>query len=109
MESGTAFAAYIGGEDGAASSVDLEFDVAAVFKKQLEVFGIQPELTEIFADLVCGGPGGRSSGPAIISAGMFEFEEAAVVKLERAAVELAVHVVPYDSLFRVLGKAHNRR
>jgi hypothetical protein len=73
------------------------------------MFGVEPELLNRSADLVCDCGFSRGSGPAIAAARVLELQITSVGKIQQAAIECTVHGVPCDVSPGVIGEVHNTR
>jgi len=65
-----------------------ELGVAPILEKELQVFCIEPELTQSPADLSRIGIVGRGSGPALIACSVNKLQEAAVFEKQSRFCEL---------------------
>ena len=83
--------------------------IAAIFKEQLQMFRVQPELAYRLANLVGQRSVCRRASPAVGSAGVFELQDAAVGEVQLALIECGVDGVSNDVSFSVLGKVHAAR
>jgi hypothetical protein len=86
-----------------------KFDVAAVFEKELKVFGIESKLPNRTTNFIPDRRIGRSASPAIAAARMFEFQPTAVCEIQRRMVECDVHRIAYGVGSGVLRKVHDGR
>jgi hypothetical protein len=86
-----------------------EFGVTAVFKEQLQVFGIKPELMYRPADFVGHSRRSRSPGPAIHPAGVLEAQFTSIAEVDRGLGECQVCNILRRMFSRVVGKAHSSR
>ena len=61
--------------------------IAAIFKEQLQMFRVQPELAYRLANLVSQGSVCGRSSPAVASTGVFELQDAAIREVQLALIE----------------------
>jgi hypothetical protein len=78
--------------------------IAAVYKKELQVFCVETELMQLPANSVCECAIRRGPGPAVLPACMFEFQITAIRKEQSAPVELRIDDIPNNTSLRQFSK-----
>ena len=78
--------------------------IAAVLKKELQVFCIEAELHQGLTNLVCPRAFGRRSGPSILTTSMLESQKTTVREIKNGLVEFAVDHVPGRIVFGEIRK-----
>jgi hypothetical protein len=68
----------------------LELDVAAIFEKKLQVFGVETKLGHRLADGVRRRPVGGWASPSVRASCVFECQVTAVIEEDRCLCELGV-------------------
>jgi hypothetical protein len=85
-----------------------KLDIAAIFKVQLEVLGIQTELSKSAANLPGSGVIGGWPCPPLVSSLVLKLEKTAVVKKQRRFIELCIRDIAGECFSSEIGAAHCR-
>ena len=86
-----------------------ELPIRPVFKEELQMLRIQPELVKGPANLVCGRLIGGRPRPSIAAACVFELQVAAIVKMQPGLIKSRIDFVSGRPLPRIFSKIHKSR
>jgi len=97
------------GQQRSQTAARRELRIRPVFKEELQMLGIQPELVKGSANLVCGRLIGGRPSPPIAAACVFELQMASIVKMQPGLIESRIDFVSGRSFPRIFREIHKSR